>query len=184
MGIQQECIEAYRRHRNLKLAAGDVGISWQMVYVHLRSAGEPVMGDKLKYGSESDKLAAKGEQLFLALVPLAEDQNATLFQSKIDFKVHGYSVDVKTSTLRLSNKGSATRRWAFSVKKQEMLVDFMVCLCIGRDGESLEKLLMVPGEIVRKYSTISLAELGGKWGDYTIPPAELAGFFAALPAKP
>lgn len=183
MGIQEQCIEAYRRHRNLKLAAGDVGIPWQTVYVHLRSAGEPVIGDKLKYGSETDKLAAKGEQLFLGLVPFAKDQNAKQFQSKVDFVVRGHGVDVKTSTLRKSNKACKVKRWAFSVKKQEMIIDFLVCLCMNHDGETLQKLLLIPGEIARKYTTISLSETGGKWEDYIVPACDLEAFFLELPPK-
>lgn len=58
MNVQQRCVEAYRQHQNLKIAAQHVGIPWQTVYVHLRKAGEPVTGNKLKYGSETDRLAA------------------------------------------------------------------------------------------------------------------------------
>lgn len=180
MVMQNQCIEAYRKHKNLKLAAVDVGISWQMVYVHLRSAGEPVTGDKLRYGSESDKLAARGERVFKGLVPFAEDQNTKQFQSKLDFVVRGYGVDVKTSTLRRSNKACRLRRWAFSTKKQEMVADFVVCLCIADDGDSLQKVLLIPGEIIRKYATVSLSESGGKWDDYAIPSGELAAFFDAM----
>lgn len=181
MDIQQSCVDAYRNHKNLKLAAADVGIPWQSVYVHLRKAGEPVTGDKLRYGSESDKIAARGEILFKSLVPFADDQNGRKFQSKIDFDVRGYGVDVKTSTLKLSNKNCKLRRWAFSTKKQEMIADFFVCLCLGRDGDSLQKVLLIPGEIARKYTSISLSEAGGKWDDYAVLSSDIAEFFEALP---
>ena len=181
MDIQQSCVAAYRNHKNLKLAAADVGIPWQSVYVHLRKAGEPVTGDKLRYGSESDKIAARGELLFKSLVPFADDQNGRRFQSKIDFDVRGYGVDVKTSTLKLSNKNCKLRRWAFSTKKQEMIADFFVCLCLGRDGDSLQKVLLIPGEIARRYTTISLSEAGGKWDDYAVLSSDIAEFFEALP---
>lgn len=181
MDIQQSCVDAYRNHKNLKLAAIDVGIPWQSVYVHLRKAGEPVTGDKLRYGSESDKIAARGELLFKSLVPFADDQNGRKFQSKIDFDVRGYGVDVKTSTLKLSNKNCKLRRWAFSTKKQEMIADFFVCLCLGRDGDSLQKVLLIPGEMARKYTTISLSEAGGKWDDYAVLSSDIAEFFEALP---
>lgn len=184
MGVQQACIDAYRKHRNLKLAAVDVGIPWQTVYVHLRSAGEPVMGDKLKYGSDKDRLAARGEQLFLRLVPGALSQNETMFQSKIDFNVRDYGVDVKTSTLKRGHKACKLRRWAFSMKKQEMYADFFVCFCMSESGDDLMKTLLIPGEIARKYSTVSLSERGGKWDDYAVEPGDLNAFFEALPAKP
>lgn len=181
MDIQQECIAAYRRHKNLKLAAGDVGIAWQTVYVHLRNAGEPVTGDKLKYGSEIDKLAAKGERIFAGLVPFADDTNAGKFQSKVDFVVRGNLVDVKTSRLKPSNKASKLRRWAFCLKKQEMIADFFVCIGLAGDDESLAKTLLIPGEIARRYQTISLGESGGKWADYEVDPGSLAEFFESLP---
>jgi len=182
MDIQQECVNAYRKHKNLKLAAIDVGIPWQSTYVHLRNAGEPVIGDKVRYGSDKDRLAAKGEALFKSLVPGAVDHNEEKYQSKLDFEVHGYSVDVKSSTLRLSNKACKLRRWAFSMKKQEMLADFFVCVCFGADGE-LSKIMLIPGEIVRKYATISLSEMGSKWDDYVVDPGSLDPFFKSLPPK-
>lgn len=181
MDMQQECVTAYRNHRNLKLAAVDVGIPWQKVYIHLVEAGEPVTGDKLKYGSDSDKLAAKGEQLFLSFVPLAFDANSQKYQSKIDFLVFGRGVDVKTSTLRTSNKACRLKRWAFSLKKQEATADFFVCFCMDSDGMELVKALLIPGEIARKYQTISLSESGGKWDDFIVDPAELQEFFSSLP---
>lgn len=183
MDIQQSCVEAYRNHKNLKLAAVDVGIPWQAVYVHLRNAGEPVTGDKLRYGSDSDRLAARSEQEFLRLVPSAKDNNRAKFQSKIDFHVRGYGVDVKASRLRLSSKNCKVKRWAFCTKKQEMTADFVVCFGLGSDDESLSKVLLIPGEIVRKFMTISLSELGGKWDDYVVEASDLAEFFDSLPLK-
>ena len=183
MDIQQECITAYRRHKNLKLAAVDIGIPWQKVYVHLRSAGEPVTGDKAAYGSDKDRLAARGEEIFASLVPFAHDQNKNRYQSKIDFLVRGHGVDVKTSTLRLSNRACKQKRWAFSTKKQELLADFMVCIGIGADNETLARLLLIPGEVIRKYATLSLSEAGSKWDDYSVSPDDLAQFFLDLPAK-
>jgi len=183
MSIQQQCIDAYRKHRNLKLAAHDVGIPWQSVYVQLRNADEPVMGDKLKYGSDTDRLAARGEQIFQALVPGAISHNERKYQSKLDYTVRGYGIDVKTSTLKLSNKACKLRRWAFYTKKQEASADFVVCFGIAADGESLAKVLLIPGEIIRKYTTVSLSEAGGKWDDYSVEPDGLNAFFEALPSK-
>jgi len=45
----QAVIDAYEKHKNLKLAANDVGLPWQTVYVHLKRAGVPVVGDKLRF---------------------------------------------------------------------------------------------------------------------------------------
>ena len=59
----EKAIEAYGRHKNLKIAAAEVGIPWQKLYLILRNAGVPVVGDKLRYGSDRDKLARK-EKVF------------------------------------------------------------------------------------------------------------------------
>jgi hypothetical protein len=173
--IQQRCVEAYRQHQSLKVAAQHVGIPWQTVYVHLRKAGEPVIGDKLKYGSETDRLAAKAERLFLELVPFAVDQNSRQFQSKVDFLVGGLGVDVKAARLRPHSIKSS--RWMFSIKKQEAVADFFVCLGFDDKGTEVETLLLVPGEIARKHVTISHTSRRGKWSDYRIKPDELAPFF-------
>ena len=71
MDKRDACIESYSRLKNLKLVGLELGIPWQTVYVHLRAAGVPVTGDKKRYGSDTDRLAAKAEALFAELVPAA-----------------------------------------------------------------------------------------------------------------
>lgn len=177
--ITTRCIAAYEQHKHLKLAANDVGIPWQSVYVHLRKAGVPVTGDKLKYGSETDRLASRAEQNFLRLVPDAKDQNTRQFQSKVDFLVFGLGVDVKASRLHSAGAG-VSKRWAFSVKKQEAVADFFVCFAYAEDSDSVQHTLLVPGEIARKHTTISLPVRGGRWRDYEVPPEDLSSFFSNL----
>lgn len=180
--ITQRCIEAYTRHKHLKLAAKDVGIPWQTVYVHLRQAGVPVVGDKSRYGSETDRLAARAERLFLDLVPFAMDLNRKKFQAKLDFLVRGYGVDVKASRLKSSTGGGKADRWSFNLKKQKLLADFFVCFAF-EDNEA-QHVFLVPGEIARHYTTMSVAKsTRGKWWDYEIRPAELAPFFQSLPKR-
>ena len=105
--------KAYEKHKNLKLAAQEIGIGWQTLYYRLRKQGVSVTGDKLKYGSNTDKIAAFGEQEFLKLIPFSEDQNQKKYQSKFDFLVCGQKVDIKTSNLKLINKSFKARSWAF-----------------------------------------------------------------------
>ena len=66
---------AYNKHKNLKLAADELGVKWQTLYVQLRKLNIPVTGDKLKYGSNRDRLAARAEIEFQRLVPFAINQN-------------------------------------------------------------------------------------------------------------
>lgn len=162
------CVDAYSRLKNLKLVGLELGIPWQTVYVHLRAAGVPVTGDKSRYGSDTDRLAANAERIFAALVPNASDQNDKKFQAKVDFIVGQYKVDVKASRLR-------NGRWAFSLKKQERIADFFVCFAFNDDGTY--RVVVLPGELCRHMQTISLSSAGGtKWWDYEIPANEPRGF--------
>jgi hypothetical protein len=174
MDKRQACIESYSRLKNLKLVGLELGIPWQTVYVHLRAAGVPVTGDKSRYGSDTDRLAAKAETIFSDLVPLAVNQNDRQFQAKVDFVVGDYSVDVKASRQR-------NGRWAFSLKKQERLADFFVCFAFNDDDTY--RVLTVPGELCRYLQTISLsAATRTKWWDYEMPADQLSAFFAAVRA--
>lgn len=166
----QLCVASYRRLKNLKLVGEDVGIPWQTVYVILRKVGEPVTGDKSRYGSETDKLAAKAERIFSELVPHATDLNLSCFQSKYDALVHGHKVDIKAATLR---RGS----WAFSLKKQERVADFFVAFAF--DVDALKHIFLFPADCMRHYSTVRVAEFN-KWWSYRIEAAELAEFMASL----
>jgi hypothetical protein len=169
------CVESYRRLKNLKLVGDELGIPWQTVYVHLRKVGEPVNGDKSRYGSDTDRLAAKAEAEFKRLVPWAEDQNERTFQARVDFIVDGFGVDVKSSTKRAG-------RWAFSLKKQELTADFFVCFAYEQDDTYA--CLLVPGDVCRKYQSMSLsATTRTKWWDYQIQPDQLAAFFRDMAAQ-
>lgn len=181
--LTQRCVVAYAKHKHLKLASNDVGIPWQTVYVYLRRAGIQVTGDKLRYGSDTDRLAAIAEQHFQRLVPSAKDQNSTKFQSKVDFFVYGFGVDVKSSRLHDAGLGKS-KKWAFSVKKQEAVADFFVCFAYADDSQHVVRTLLIPGEIAKHYTNISLPEWGGKWADYEVDPDSLEQFFASLKAKP
>lgn len=175
----EACIAAYSHLKNLKLVGLETGIPWQSVYVYLKRAGVAVTGDKSRYGSNKDRFAACGEQEFQRLVPAAINLNRETFQSKIDFRVGSLNIDVKASLAHFSNARSQARRWAFSMKKQEMLADFIVCF--GFHNETTYALFLLPGEVIRKYQTISIPLSGNsKWLDYKIEPEELAPFFNSL----
>jgi hypothetical protein len=171
---------AYRRHMNLKLAAQELGVAWQSLYVRLKKLGEPIIGDKLRYGSDRDRLAAMAESMFKNLVPFAQDQNLVRFQSKVDFLVHGSKVDVKCSMPRQLNKKFSALSWAFSFKKQSLVCDFICCFCLDSSKE-IEKILLVPKEFFEVLQTVSVSCDGhSKWHDYGIEPVDLAKFFTDL----
>lgn len=173
-------ILAYRKHMNLKLAAAELGMAWQTLYVRLRRIGEPVVGDKLRHGSCRDKLAAKAEQEFHALVPFALSTNAKKFQAKYDFDVCGFKVDVKAARKKQKHQKFTALSWSFSFKKQSLVCDFICCFCIGDDGET-EKVLLVPSEFFRGIQTVAVSCAGGsKWLDYEVNPQELKTFFESL----
>lgn len=177
-----EEVIAYRKHMNLKLAAQELGIAWQTLYCRLKAIGEPVTGDKLRYGSDRDRLAAMSEVEFLRLVPFATAMNQRQFQSKFDFDVLGWKVDVKASLPRQLNRRFAAKSWSFSFKKQSLICDFICCFCMD-EAKAVERILLVPSEFFQGLQTVSVSRAGSsKWLDYTIEPNELAKFFSSLPA--
>lgn len=172
MSIEERCVESYRRIKNLKLVGSELGIPWQKVYIHLRSVGEPVTGDKLRYGSETDRFAARAERAFNELVPFAVSQNEKKFQAKVDFMVGDQKIDVKAANLKQG-------RWAYSLKKQESIADFFVCFAFLDDGG--QRILLIPGEVCRDIQTISLSKKG-KWWDYEVSEGDLRNFFESMQA--
>lgn len=173
------CVESYRRLKNLKAVGDETGIPWQTVYVHLQKAGEPVTGDKAVYGSATDRLAATAEGEFERLVPAATNNNRQRFQAPMDFTVYAFGVDVKASRLVNGHASGKYRRWTFSLKKQEMLADFIVCFGYHDDGKY--ETFLLPGQIIRRYTTVAIGLAGKcKWRAYQVKPESLAGFFADL----
>ncbi len=173
-------IEAYRKHRNLKLAAKELNIPWQTLYVHLKKANEPVIGNKSKYGSLRDKIGALGEAEFKRLVPFAIDQNNIVHQAKYDFDVLGFKVDVKAGNLRQLNKRYPNKSWSFSFKRQAPICDFICCFCMS-DDKSIAHVLLVPSELFQDLQTVSVSQKGSsKWLEYKIEPDDLAKFFFDL----
>ena len=178
--MTEQFIEVYRRHKNLKLAANELGVRWQTLYVWLRKAGEPVTGDKSRYGSESDQFAAKSERMFMQLIPEAENLNVKKFQSKVDFLVGRYRVDLKASRLIDHSRTGNSPSWNFSIKKQELHAEFFVCLGFDAEGETVIKCFLIPIEIGRTYTTIRASPRVNKWSQYEVATAELRPFFAAM----
>ncbi|MFA7290939.1 MAG: hypothetical protein WC023_01700 [Rhodocyclaceae bacterium] len=175
----QKIIESYSRLKNLKLVGEETGIAWQKVYLRLRANNIPVTGDKGRYGSNKDRFAAKAEAEFQKLVPSASNSNKVKFQAATDFTVGSLTVDVKASTLHRQIKERPARRWAFSVKKQEFIADFVVLFAFLDDGSY--RLILVPGEMIRTYQSLSIGERWtGKWADYEIAKDDLLAFFTDL----
>ena len=181
--MNQEVL-AYRKHMNLKLAASELGVAWQSLYVRLKKLGEPVVGDKLRYGSDRDRLSAMAEANFLSLVPQAKALNKIFHQSKVDFDVAGHLVDVKASMPRQLSKKYEAESWSFSFKKQTLICDFICCFCMSESKE-IERVLLVPKEFFAGLQTVSVSRSGtSKWLDYAIDTEALAKFFDDLGAKP
>ena len=180
IAVINRSVEAYKRHHNMRLASREIGIPLSTLYVHLKRAGVAVVGDKSKYGTDKDRFACKAEREFERIIPSAENQNKVKFQSKIDFMIGEYSVDVKASRLRSSGCGANVLRWAYSVKKQEFCADFFVCFGFDNAGLKLENILLIPGEVARMYATISVSPRGGKWLDYQVTEQELHDFFVQM----
>jgi hypothetical protein len=172
--------DAYNKHKNLKLAAAELGIPWHSLYAQLKREGVPVTGDKLRYGSDRDRLAALAEAEFKRMVPAAKDMNTVSFQAKYDFDVFGIKVDVKCSMPRQLNKKYPAKSWAFSFKKQSLLCDFICCFCMS-DDRQIQRVLLVPREFFDGLQTVSVSCDGrSKWLEYEVQPEELSTFFSSL----
>jgi len=172
--------DAYAKHKNLKLAASEIGVPWQTLYCKLKAQDVAITGDKLRYGSDRDRLGAYGEQLFATIVPLAKNANQSKFQSKVDFDVNGFKVDVKASLPRQLNKRFPALSWSFSFKKQALHADFIVCFCLDEQKE-IEHILLVPKEFFVGLQTVSVSRKGcSKWLDYEIAKNELSNFFLSM----
>lgn len=176
-------IAAYEKHKHLKLAAEELGIKWQSLYVHLVNAGVKVTGNKSKYGCDADRLAYHAESMFSADVPIAQNNNDDKFQAKCDFTVNGFLVDVKAATLKLSTPKCKVRRWSFSISKQEEIADFFVCYGFLDDEKINAKCFLIPGDICRFMKTVSTSENGGKWDMYEVDRSDLLEFFEGLNKK-
>lgn len=168
---------AYRKHQNLHLAAIELGIPWQTLYVRLKRSGEPVTGNKMRYGNDRDQLGALAEAEFKKLVSFAIDKNSLEYQSKFDFSVLGFKVDVKASRPRQLSKKYTALSWSFSFKRQTLICDFVCCFCMTKDKE-VARILLVPSEYFKGLQTVSVGCSGdSKWLDFAISAQDLPTFF-------
>lgn len=171
---------AYAKHKNLKLAANDIGIKWQTLYARLKNQGVPITGDKLRYGTDRDKLSALAEAEFKRFVPSAISMNEIKWQYKYDFTVNNHKVDVKCSMPKKLSKKYQAQSWSFSFKKQTLICDFVCCFCMDH-YKTTKNILLVPSEFFKGLQTVSVACSGNsKWLDYEIQGHELEDFFNSI----
>lgn len=171
---------AYDKYKNLKLAAADIGINWHTLYSRLKKQGVPVIGDKLRYGSDRDKLSSMAEAEFKRIVPTALAMNDIKWQHKYDFTVNGFKVDVKSSMPGCKSKKYINESWAFSLKKQTLFCDFLCCFCFD-SNRNIRNILVVPREFFVGLKTITVSCNGSsKWLDYSIDEHDLSNFFLSL----
>lgn len=169
--------KAYTKHKNLKIAALELGIKWQTLYCRLKAQGVNVIGDKSRYGTSKDKLGNLAEKLFKNFVPYADDMNSHQFQSKFDFLVNGFKVDVKASLKNKHSIYSDSKRWAFSLKRQNYICDFICCFCMN-ESMDIETTLLIPREFFIGLQTLSVStNRKSKWFDFEINTSELIIFF-------
>lgn len=177
--------EIYDKHKNLKIAATEIGVAWQHLYYHLSKVGHPVTGDKERYGSVTDKMARETELAFKKVVPYAVDENDKKFQSALDYNVKGLKIDIKSSCKKDGCKSnpikSSSFRWAFSCRVQELISDFLVCYCYegfdATDHGNVEKILLIPKEFYKNKQSFSVSCTKSKWYDFEVTEKELREFF-------
>lgn len=173
--------EAYEKHKNLKLAALEIGIKWPTLYCRLKKQGVSVTGDKYRYGSAKDRLAVIAENEFCKIVPEAKNMNNVEWQSKFDMLVGDIKIDIKCSLPRkLQPHKSQTLSWSFSLKRQNFECDLIICFGLNED-RSLNKLIVIPYEIFNGLQTISVP-IGrpSKWHEYTVEKEDLRDFLLSF----
>ncbi len=181
MVTDDQIIAAYKKHEQLFAAAKELDMPWQTMYWRLKRAGIEVNGNKARWGSARDKFGARGEMLFKELVPFAEDQNAGAFQSKVDFIVNGFSVDVKCAKRKRSSSRFQSKRWAFSLKKQIETADFYVCMAYDEAGDQLQAVYLLPRDLIGAMHTVSIPCSGkSKWSNYRVDHQGLSSFFGEM----
>lgn len=169
----KEMISSYEKHKNLKISASELGISFQTLYWHLIKNGVCVSGDKERYGSEKDKLAALAERMFGEIVKVAKNANDKKFQSKVDFVVNDIKIDVKASKRQSLGVGLGGDRWSFNIKKQIIIADYFAMFALDSNKE-IEKIFFIPAGLIAAHTTISICANGkSKWHAYEVSKAEL-----------
>lgn len=173
----QEKKDAYQKHKNLKLAAAELGMSFQTLYWQLKKEGVPITGDKERYGSSKDRFGCHAERLFSEIVEFSEGQNDIKHQAKFDFLVGEIRVDVKAAKRQSLGVGSGGDRWAFSIKKQKNECDFFVLFAFSPTAE-LEEIFVIPSELICGMQSISISVNGrSKWHAYKTSREGLRGMF-------
>ncbi len=184
MPTNEEIVLSYRKHENLFEVSKALDIPWQTVYWKLKKLGEPVIGNKSRWGSPSDKFASKGEMEFHRLVPFAVDCNKNSFQAKVDFIVNGYSVDIKCSTPKQISSKTSVLSYAFHIKKQIRTADFWVLFGYSDDRSKIMNTYLVPRDMINKIQTITISIKGhSKWSAFEVNPDDLCDFFVNLGEK-
>lgn len=168
---------AYQKHKNLKLAAAELGMSFQTLYWQLRKEGVPITGDKERYGSVKDRFGCHAERIFSEIVDWAEDQNNIKHQAKFDFLVGDIRVDVKAAKRQSLGIGAGGDRWAFSIKRQKTDCDFFALFGFSKDAE-LESIFLIPAELIVGFYSVSISVNGkSKWHPYAVTKDELRQMF-------
>jgi len=173
--------ELYAKVKNLKLVSEALSIPWQTVYWWLKKEGVQVVGDKARYGGDSDSVGIIGELLFKRLFPDAVYENDTKYQAKHDFTLHGLKIDIKTSSLRSvkTRKGNIATRWGFNCyNAAEHGIDFFVCFCLNANGRDVDKILLIPSEmVVSETGGVSVSSNRSKWDAFVITEQDIVEFF-------
>ncbi len=176
----EQKIESYAKHKNLKVAAAELGMSFQTLYWQLKKAGVSVTGDKERWGSVKDRFGVHAEKIFHEIVPHAQNNNDSKFQAKCDFIVSGIKVEIKASKRQALGKGSGGDRWMFSIKRQNSEADFFVMFAFSPDA-SLEKVFLIPAGVIVCMHTISICVNGkSKWHAYEVSLDQLRTIFDDL----
>lgn len=169
----EEKIASYKKHQNLKIAAKELGMSFQTLYWQLKKEGVAITGNKERYGTEKDRFGLLAERMFQEIFPAAKDQNNVKHQAKYDFALGELKIDIKASKRASLGVGAGGDRWAFSIKRQINDCDFFVMFAFSKSAE-IEDIFLIPAELIVALSSISISCNGkSKWHAYSVTKEEL-----------
>jgi hypothetical protein len=164
------CVRLYREHGRLKSVANELECSIYSVALALKKAGEPIIWDRLRHGSDRVQFATKVENIFRRLVPSAICNEDSVFNSPVDFRSNGLEIEVKAA--RSKNKPHCRGLyWIFDVSRQRYKADAFALFGYHKE---FSRLYLIPSSKLTTRS-VQIPIFGhSKWKQFEVSHGSLA----------
>lgn len=180
---RQQFLDAYAASGDMRAAAALAGMNMLTAFRLLKMSGAMLVSDRLKFGSDGQKMGALAEVEFQRLVPNARQMNTNQNQHPgFDFLVGSNRIDVKASSV--GSRGD----WIFPLRRRPADgygADYyvLVAALIGQKLGGGYDLYIIPAEMVAGSGVgrvcIHRDRKSEHWAsEFLCAPADAAGFFA------